>query len=371
MRRGFSLIELLVAMGIIGLLAGMMMPMYAVVRKSSMKSATEFTLKKVDTALRLFKTDWDVYPGQVSYPDLSGGAAFTNRLYYHLGSDLGDTHRQEILTDVATASAKFAYNATHGSEGAQPSTLTFTRALMTNEPRSSWNANYTTSYAALANRMAREQVRLAAVSGNLWLRGHIVSTGPNPANIVSNKSATAILPSPRASEAAPGSGWACDYLAGELEARYISGQAIIDGYGNPLVYICQLVPGIGGVGARMWEERVTIRDNKRYGMGPLGFDPSQGPGPGLVTTRPHLLFGGRMPLGGIDAGDNLGPTPADATYFPDTSRPLHSDIRFYAAPAFSREFELWSCGPDRAFDYMRDAAANQDNISAVRYTKGL
>lgn len=358
-------------MGIISILAGMLMPMYGVVRRANMKSVTEFVLKRTDTALRLFRTDWDVYPGQVSYPDLAGGAALDNRLHYHLGTDLSTAHRQEIMSDVATAAAKFAYVANNSSEGSQPSPLTITYALIQSEPRSNYNSSYQISYAALANRMAREQVRLACVAGNLWLRGPIISKSPAPADILASKLSMAVLPAPRASEASPGPGWACDYLAGELEAKYISGQAILDAWGHPLVYISQLVPGISGAGARLWEARVTIRNNKRYGMGPIGFDPTQGPGPNLATTRPHLLYGGRIPLTGDDAGDNLGPPPADATCFPDASVLMHSDRRYYAAPAFVREFELWSAGPDGAFDYMRDAAVNRDNLAAVPYDKGL
>jgi prepilin-type N-terminal cleavage/methylation domain-containing protein len=368
--RAFTLVEVIVVMAIITILMSLLVPTITIVRRMSAKSATQMVMKKVDTCLRLFKTDWQVYPGQMSYPDLSGGAVFTNRLYYHIGTELTATQRQAILDDATAGAANFAYNCTSGSEGAQPSPLTFTYALISNEPRSTWNDGYRRCYASLANRMAREHARLAAVSGNLWLRGPVLTTTPQPAGIVADKRGTLVFPAPRASEGGPGPGWASDYLEGDIEKRYVSGDAILDYWRRPLVYICQSIPGVAGTASMVWQGGTFIRNNKRYGLGPIGFDVSTGPGPALATTRPHLLYGGRVPLSREDAGDGE-PTPTDPTYFPDAANFRHSDVRYYAAPGFAREFELWSCGPDRTFDYMRDAAVNTDNLPAAAYEKGL
>jgi hypothetical protein len=180
------------------------------------------------------------------------------------------------------------------------------------------------------------------------------------------------LPTPSsAAVPGPGPGWASDYLAGDIESRYRSGDAILDDWKSPIVYICQMVPGIDGVAARMAENRIAIRENRKYGLGPMGFDPSTGPGPALAASRPFLLYGGRVPLSSRDAGDGLGPTPSDSTFFPDANVLKHSDMRYYAAPPYACEFELWSAGPDRRFSYMRDDAVNSDNIAASEYQEGL
>lgn len=365
---GFTLVEILVVMSIISILMGLLVPCIGIMRRMAAKSATQAVMKKVDTCLRLFKTDWEVYPGQLSYPDLSGGAIFTNRLYYHLGTDLAPAQRQAILDDAAAGGAKFAYNASAGGEGTQPSPLTYTYVHITNEPRSNWNDGYRRGYAALANRMARQQARLAAISGNLWLRGPVITS--NRTNVLVDKSATPVFPAPRASDTGPGPGWAHDYLEGDIERRFVRGDAIVDSWGRPLVYICQAIPGISGAATMVWQGKSSIRENRRYGLGPIGFDTATGPGPGLATTRPHLLYGGRVPLSKEDSGDGL-PTPADATYFPDVDNLRHSDVRYYAAPGNAKEFELWSCGPDRGFGYMRDASVNADNLAAAPYDKGL
>lgn len=363
------MIELLVAMSIIAVLVGMLAPMIGVVRRSTERTSTQVVLKKVDTALRMFKTDWQVYPGQMSYAAAAGDHG--NRLGYSIGSDLDTTQRSAILGDATSAAAQYNYACTGGGSpvesGTQPSTLTYRSSDIVNEPNL-YNSGYYTCYAALVNRMAREQVRLAAVSGNLWLRGAVVSN--TDTSIVANRLATSVFSTPASGSYANGPGWAHDYLAGELEKRYRDGNAILDAWKRPLTYVCQVVPGVSGATAIIYTQYVTIANSRRYGLGAIGFDPSQGPGPALATTRPWLLYSGRIALVASDAGDGK-PLPADATYLPDPANLLHSDMRYYAAARFVREFELWSSGPDKSIEYMRDARVNTDNISVVPYNGGL
>jgi hypothetical protein len=154
-----------------------------------------------------------------------------------------------------------------------------------------------------------------------------------------------------------------------LEKRYISGDQVLDAWRRPLIYIGQAVPGVNGTYVYFFGQSVNITNVARYGLGPQGFDISQGPGPGLIA-RPWLLYGGRVRLSRSDAGDGK-PTPADGTYFPTATTLMHSDVRYYAAHGYEEEFEIWSAGSDGAFAYMRDDARNDDNIAVQPYAKEL
>ena len=112
MRRGFTLLELLVVIGIISVLASMAMPMIAVARNSAMKGATRAIMGKVDAALHLFREEVRAYPWQASYADVASGAPATNRLAWHLGTTM-TTAQQVLLRNDQDAAAKayfYGYN---------------------------------------------------------------------------------------------------------------------------------------------------------------------------------------------------------------------------------------------------------------------
>lgn len=361
MRRGFTLFELLIAMSIVMILMSISLPIYSVVRRSMQQASTQFVLRKVDAGLRQFKVDWLVYPGQMDYP--ASEADLTNRLWYHIGTDISQAKRTAILQDAEGAGNLFNFV----TSGAQPSPLTYTAASVV----ANSTVGNSTSCAILLNRMGRERARLAAVTGNLWLRGPV--TAPvSAAPLTQDLRAIPFYPSPQSLGGAPpdpGPGWACDYLAGELDARFKDGNAVLDVWGRPLVYICQVIPGVlGSHMVRSYNDCVVFKV-ACYGLGPMGFNPADGPGPNLATSRPHLLYGGRVVISTSDAGDKMGPTPTDATWFPSLAEPMGSDIRYYATRAYAREFELWSGGPNRAFGYMRNAPANRDNLACTPYNR--
>lgn len=380
---GFTLIELLVVMGILSLLMGMMMPMYGIVRKSSMKSRTQAIIKKTETALRLFKTDWGIYPYQQDYPDMSSGGLFTNRLHYQVGTDMADADRVKVVADMDAAGGKYAYacsvtNQWGGAlftEGTQPSPCTF-RYSTAYVPF--WNNFIAGSDVAgqpgqnygvliVLNQAAQEQARMAMVAGDINLRGPVICNSPT--SVGQNMSNVSVLGSPQSS-ANPG--MAVDYLQGDIEAAYLSGDAILDAWKRPLVYIGQNVTGMQGLGGGVLGFAVPCYDSRLMGLGSVGFDPTTGPGQGLLSGgRPMLLYGGRVRLSKVDAGDALGPPPSDATSFPDAQDLRHSDVRYYAGPGYETEFELWSAGDDGHFEYMRDDPANQDNVSALDYNRDL
>lgn len=361
MSRGFTLIELLIAMSVIAVLTSFALPIYGVVRRAMQQSATQLVLRKVDAGLRQFKVDWLVYPGQMGYP--ASGADLTNRLRYHIGTDIDPAKRTAILRDAEDAGNLFNFV----TSGAQPSPLTYTAASVV----ANSTVGNSTSCAILLNRMGRERARLAAVTGNLWLRGPVIAA-QSSSPVAFDLRATPFFPAPQSLGGGPGDpgpGWACDYLAGELEARFMDGDAIVDVWGRPLAYICQAIPGVLGSHMIRSYNHCVVYKVACYGLGPIGFDPAEGPGPALAASRPHLLYGGRVVISAADAGDRRGPTPTDATWFPSLDEPLGSDVRYYAARSQAREFELWSAGPDRAFAYMRNAAANRDNLACVPYNR--
>ncbi len=133
---------------------------------------------------------------------------------------------------------------------------------------------------------------------------------------------------------AQASGFRADYLADALRRRVPggrigeideSGSAILDAYGQPLIYVCSVAPGARAY-THASDEGGSTADEHRYGMGPSGRE---------ATTS------------------------------------MDSDVRTTADAPFTLEFELWSAGPDGKFSHRRDDPVNRDNIALLRYTKGL
>lgn len=320
--RGFTLVELLVAVAILAALMGMLMPLLGMADRLAKNSATRSLMAKVDIATRLFRSDIGAYPYQRTYAEpLAGGAApnWSNKLFWHLGTCMDATQLKNARADADFAAAR--YNAV----GAPPNNFAFGKVML--------------------DRMAAERARMMLYSGNLD------ATGPKTRPYVDVWTNLTITPAVMATgKLVPnptGSGWADDYLAGELEKRYVAGEQVLDAWKKPLIYVCQVTEGVYNAPTlNLWDnnnEQATW-----YGMQPLG----------------------RTSLAARDALTSLALVP-NPPYLPDPANLRHSDRRLYAAPSLEAEFELWSAGHNGEADWMRDAPVNTDNVSLTPYDKRL
>ena len=71
-RRGFTLVELLVVIGIIGLLIGILMPALAVVKRESKKTVCKVHLQQIGNAVRLYTDQYKGrYPRAPAFPSVN------------------------------------------------------------------------------------------------------------------------------------------------------------------------------------------------------------------------------------------------------------------------------------------------------------
>lgn len=308
MKVAFTLIELIIVMLIIVLLVGMLSPILSIASKTSQRSANQSLLAKVDAALRRFKMDIGVYPYWYYNTSTTDFGIIDNRLAYHLAHDLTAAERTTLLSDADRA--RRAYDAApHRYTAASPAILAFFPAP--GPPNLTANRG---PGAQLLNRMGKERAGLMIHAGNIELLGF----GDN--------TAVPVLSAP----AGTTKGWASDYLGGDLNRNDIQTDAIMDTYGEPLLYSCPVTCGISGPSVP----------------------------PDFNETYPNYI---RL----------------DETYFGlqavgrTVTTALGTDMRTHAARAFAFEFELWSSGPDGMVRPVRTDRANKDNHAVVDYAKGL
>jgi len=389
-QRGFTLVELLVAIGIVLSLMAMAMPLLTMASRQAKRSNTQATLAKLDAAIRQFRRDIDVLPYQASYPDaVDATTPFVNNLAVRLGRDLSGGDRIALDALTVTAAGKYGYpenveNTAANETATLPSNLTYRVAWA--PPSWAWQyggaANYRYLCKAL-NRMGQARATGAVRAGAFDLRGGVISEN---GTVISDLTSRALLTS--AEIGTLSTGWCGDYLHGEIEAsaRTADGNGIRDAWGNPLVYVCQVVPKAKSASVRVeketrfgllndqqkWHNELQkIDEPNDFGLGALGYAVGTGPWAQLQASgRFYLLGVGRLRLSQRDAGDGL-PTPAHASLLPDAADLRASDRRYYAAPGLETDFELWSAGPDGRLAWMRSALVNRDNVSAVAYDRGL
>jgi len=108
-RPAFTLVEMLVVMGIIGLLVALLMPAIGSARNSAMKAQALNQVKGIETALKNYNVEYGMWPMlQETAPSaptesLNGGVAVSNQtLYLLLGTNVnGRNPRKLVFLDAA------------------------------------------------------------------------------------------------------------------------------------------------------------------------------------------------------------------------------------------------------------------------------
>jgi prepilin-type N-terminal cleavage/methylation domain-containing protein len=305
-RRAFTLLELLIVVATIALLSAIASGALAHAERVGRATATRGVLQRVETALGLFAGEAGAHP----WRDVAAGDPLPgegNDLYRRLGGGLDDVARGDLAADLAAAEAAYRGG---------PHTITDAEV----DPLETGGALPRRMHAGLVNRLAAERARIAILAGCTGVRGADLRPEADPAS----RRNRAVIAVPRSR------GWCGDYLSGELTERDVSGEAVVDAYGTPLLYVCPVIRGVRG----------TLPAISVSGFG--------NPATPVLEEAYGLETRGRA-----------------------VTSALASDIRSTASARHRFGFELWSAGPDRRMAAQRNAPEGRDDLAVRGYRDGL
>lgn len=391
-QQAFTLVELLVVISIIAVLMGMASSILTVAKRQSMRTNTEVTMRKVATALRMFQRDNGVLPFQANYPiegpmptvtlvqgandypaSISPAAPFPNLLARRLGHSLTGTEIDTFNTVCASAAEKYEFVAPIDGDNRFPeqlgSALTYRQSYTLSQTQFTGDYDANDPYrarciATYLNRFGAARARLAVRAGALDLDGPLI-VGPTMTTPKMDLTTVALLSGTETKGMA--TGWCDDYLDGCMQPKDIRGDAVVDAWGYPLVYIAMVIPRSRGVSMQRVGHRIKSQDLAWYGMGVTGFRANSGPWAEILATkRWRLLQNGRVTVGDIAVDGQPAPVCTG-----NPGQPMASDRRWFAAPGYEQDFELWSTGPDGNFGWTRNDPANRDNVPFQPYDRSI
>ncbi len=113
--QGFTLIELLIVVSLMVILLGMLMPLVAMAKRSSLRTVTLSIMSKTD-----FISSGTIkgHLHQLSYA--KEGQPWTNALYYNVGTDIAAADMTAVKADMRAAAGDYAYDITNLMNGWGP-----------------------------------------------------------------------------------------------------------------------------------------------------------------------------------------------------------------------------------------------------------
>ena len=118
-KRSFTLVELLVVMGIIGLLVALLFPAIGAARQAANRGKAEAEVKAIEVAIVSYLRDYGKFPSQTDAKDIDyTGTNYAKLIDILRAVDTTNNPRREVYLEVSTAS------------------------LVSNEFKDPWDTNY-------------------------------------------------------------------------------------------------------------------------------------------------------------------------------------------------------------------------------------
>lgn len=324
------MIELLVVVLIIGVLAGMLMPVLGLVRRSANRTNTENLLRKAETALTAFHRDVRSFPYCV--PTFAADGSWSNDLGRRLARDMTMDESEDLKDDLAAIKAAYAMGIPPAANG---SCYISPAMIRTERGYADWSDPNLDGIRGALSRALVERASVALLAGNTGIQRTVapgVAHGPWTLG-------AAVLSTPKSR------GFGADYFGGDLQPQELIkvfdatanadlAEGLKDAFGTPLLYIN---PSVNGILNHPIQFSFSDESNSQR-------HPAATIDPVRYILRP------------------LGRT---------ATLTIASDIRTTALEQFIFSYEIWSAGSDKRFAPLRNDPSNRDNISATRFAKGL